>query len=134
MGAIRPPADFVSSYAVDACRYVDELAHHFAGTTVIYRLRGRNTDSGSDAVPATFKGIEATGSKLDDDTLFRHIVELRVRKTALELDLLRYVCHVSSAAHKAVMREVKPGMKECVALRAASLCWIFFSSPCSGTK
>ena len=38
--------------------------------------------------------------------------ELRVIKTEMELEVLRYVALVSSAAHMHVMRNLKPGMRE----------------------
>jgi Xaa-Pro dipeptidase len=49
---------------------------------------------------------------LDRTTLFDHIVELRVIKTALEQDVLSYVARVSCEAHKHVMASVRPGMLE----------------------
>ena len=36
----------------------------------------------------------------------------RVYKSELELDVIRYTNEVSSAAHKEVMRNVKPGIYE----------------------
>lgn len=36
----------------------------------------------------------------------------RVRKTKAELEVLRFATAVSSAAHRAVMRKIRPGMKE----------------------
>ncbi len=106
----RPPSDFVTAYAVDECRYVDELPTFFPVDGTLLRLHGKNSDSGSVAEPAAFDGVDKFNR--DDTTLFPHIVELRVIKTALELDVLRYVAGVSSAAHTQVMREVRPGMME----------------------
>lgn len=40
------------------------------------------------------------------------MADLRAIKTKLELDVLRYVCAISSAAHRKVMRSIKPGMSE----------------------
>lgn len=36
----------------------------------------------------------------------------RVTKTEAELEVLRFASRVSAAAHKAVMRKIRPGMKE----------------------
>lgn len=40
------------------------------------------------------------------------MADLRVLKTEMELDVMRYVCAVSSAAHRKVMRSIKSGMTE----------------------
>ena len=48
---------------------------------------------------------------VDKKLLFPVIAELRVIKTEAELDALRYASRISSEAHKAVMRNIKPGMK-----------------------
>ena len=48
---------------------------------------------------------------MDDRVLFPVIAELRVIKTEMELQALRYISKVSSDAHKVVMRKIKPGMK-----------------------
>jgi Xaa-Pro dipeptidase len=72
--------------------------------------QGLNSDSGDYAKPATFPGIEKYS--VDKDRLWPEIVECRVIKTALELDVLRYVCRVSSEAHIEVMKQCKPGMME----------------------
>ena len=44
--------------------------------------------------------------------LHPHIVECRLIKTADEIDLLRYVNGVTSAAHVEVMQRIRPGMTE----------------------
>jgi hypothetical protein len=83
--------------------------------SLIYLLRGLNTDSGNYSLdflwnesewysvvffslgkyakPATFNGIERW--PIDTETLFPEIVELRVFKTPEELNLLRYVNRIS---------------------------------------
>ena len=48
---------------------------------------------------------------MDDRALFPVIAELRVIKTEMELQALRYISKVSSDAHKVVMRKITPGMK-----------------------
>ena len=50
-----------------------------------------------------------------DSRLFTAIVEARVIKSAQEIEVMRYMNRVSSEAHLAVMRNCKPGLKECVA-------------------
>jgi Xaa-Pro dipeptidase len=44
--------------------------------------------------------------------LHPEITELRVFKSAEEVEVLRYANKISSAAHKKVMQTIKPGMKE----------------------
>ena len=64
-----------------------------------------NSDSGKTTRTAAFDGISKF--KTNDSILHPIISELRVIKTKMELDVLRYVSRVSSAAHKHVMRNVK---------------------------
>lgn len=49
---------------------------------------------------------------VDREMLFNSMAELRVIKSKDELNVLRYVCAISSAAHRKVMRGIKPGMSE----------------------
>merc|ERR1711915_903437 len=77
---------------------------------LLYLLHGLNTDSNKFSQPAQFKGIENFNTNLD---ILRPILtECRVFKSYLELNLLRYVNEVSSAAHVEVMRRTEVGMKE----------------------
>lgn len=125
MGPIRPPSFFRQHYEVDAVKFVDELpafssAFFSSASTpaakVVYRNKGLNTDSGSEARPASCEGMEAAlkaaGATVDDELLYPELVECRVRKSPQEIALLQYVNDVSSDAHLAVMRGVKPGMAE----------------------
>ena len=70
-------------------------------------LNGINTDSGKSTITASFEGI--SHFNINDSILHPVISELRVIKTEMELNVLRYVSKVSSAAHKHVMRCVKAG-------------------------
>ena len=76
----------------------------------LYTLHGLNTDSGNYAKPASFDGIEKY--RVDNGRLHPIIVELRVIKTAEELEVMRYVSDVTSKAHMEVMRQCKPGLRE----------------------
>lgn len=49
---------------------------------------------------------------VNNQVLYPVISELRVFKTPLELDVLRYTNKLSSKAHIEVMRQIRPGMKE----------------------
>ncbi|XP_035868377.1 xaa-Pro dipeptidase isoform X2 [Phyllostomus discolor] len=96
MGKIHSKEHFKEKYAVDDVRYADE--------------RGVNTDSGSVCREASFEGI----SKFNVNNAILHpeIVECRVFKTDMELEVLRYTNRISSEAHREVMKAVKVGMKE----------------------
>jgi Xaa-Pro dipeptidase len=111
-GRIHPPEHFRAMYEVDEVAYADEMADVLAklGAKPIYLLHGRNTDSGNWTAPVTFPGIE----RFDTDTtlLHPHFVECRLIKSADEVELLRYVNGVTSAAHIEVMRQIRPGMTE----------------------
>ena len=76
------------TYEVDEVKYTDELAQAWPEKTRLLLLHGKNTDSGNFAVPASFEGIDKF--EKDTTTLFDHIVELRVFKTELEQEVLRF--------------------------------------------
>ncbi|XP_070687898.1 xaa-Pro dipeptidase-like [Pempheris klunzingeri] len=73
-------------------------------------LRGLNTDSGSICREASFEGISRF--QVNNTLLHPVIVECRLIKTDMELEVLRYTNRISSEAHKMVMKHVKPGQKE----------------------
>jgi Xaa-Pro dipeptidase len=112
MGRIHPPEHFKALYEVDEVRYSDEIATMLAAVRPkpLLLLKGKNTDSGSWARPARFEGIE----RFEPDMALLHpeIVECRVIKTADEIELLRHVNAVTSAAHVEVMKRIRPGMTE----------------------
>jgi Xaa-Pro dipeptidase len=110
MGRIHPPEHFRELYGVDEVRYVDEMKDVLRKASVLLLLQGKNTDSGSPARTARFDGIDEL--RTDTALLYPAIVECRVRKTATEIELLRHVNRVSSAAHVEVMRRCKPGLYE----------------------
>lgn len=49
---------------------------------------------------------------MDNEVLHPAISECRVFKTPLELDVMRYTNRISSAAHREVMKKIRPGMTE----------------------
>lgn len=112
MGKIQPPSHFLARYEVDEVRYVDEMAEALktAGEPTLLLLSGKNSDSGSSAQPAAFPGIDTFAT--DTTRLHRELVECRVIKSDLEIALLRKINDISSAAHLAVMRACRPGMRE----------------------
>ncbi|EFJ17439.1 hypothetical protein SELMODRAFT_114689 [Selaginella moellendorffii] len=111
LGEIHPPSFFKEKYGVDAAYYVDEMVSVLRKFDAsLYLLHGLNTDSNRYCKPATFQGIE--GFEQDTKVLHPVLSECRVIKSELELELLRYVNEVSSAAHVKVMRSAQPGLKE----------------------
>nr|XP_057944640.1 xaa-Pro dipeptidase [Doryrhamphus excisus] len=112
MGEIFPKEHFRVKYGVDEVHYSTEIAEVLAGlkAAVLLTLRGQNTDSGSVSREASFEGISRF--QVNNTLLHPVIVECRLIKTDMELEVLRYTNKVSSEAHKMVMKHVKPGQKE----------------------
>ncbi|KAG6463381.1 hypothetical protein O3G_MSEX013838 [Manduca sexta] len=112
MGKLLTCHDFKNIYAVDEVHYVDQLRDVLKSLNpeTLLTLSGPNTDSGLIAKEAVFEGIDEF--KVDNEILFPIIAELRVIKTPEELEVMRYVCKVSSDAHKQVMLYAKPGLME----------------------
>ncbi|XP_074521676.1 xaa-Pro dipeptidase [Halichoeres trimaculatus] len=112
MGEIYPKEHFKTKYAVDEVHYTCDIADVLSNMSpaVLLTLRGQNTDSGSICREASFEGI----SRFTVNNIFLHpvIVECRLIKTDMELEVLRYTNRISSEAHKMVMKHVRPGQKE----------------------
>jgi Xaa-Pro dipeptidase len=132
MGRIHPSEHFQAVYEVDAVRYVDELAAALAAMKpdVLLLLEGRNSDSGLTAAPARFPGSEAFTT--DTRLLHPELVECRVIKSPEELELLRYVNAISSAAHVELMRRCRAGLME-YQLEAAFLHEVYARGGCRFT-
>ncbi|XP_012261079.2 xaa-Pro dipeptidase isoform X1 [Athalia rosae] len=111
-GYIHSTDDFRKRYAVDEVYYTDEIAEVLAkrGATLLLTLQGLNTDSGLIAREAIFEKIEQFN--VNNVLLHPEIAECRVIKSPREIEVLRYVVEISSEAHKAVMRAVRPGFAE----------------------
>uniref|UniRef100_A0A8B9X9L1 Xaa-Pro dipeptidase n=1 Tax=Bos mutus grunniens TaxID=30521 RepID=A0A8B9X9L1_BOSMU len=112
MGKIHSKEHFKEKYAVDDVQYTDEIASVLTSRSpsVLLTLRGVNTDSGSICREASFEGISKFN--VNNTILHPEIVECRVFKTDMELEVLRYTNKISSEAHREVMKAVKVGMKE----------------------
>lgn len=112
MGVIQGPDYYKAKYAVDEVVYVDDMAGVLAaaGAPCIHLLSGTNTDSGTEVQPPSFEGSDKL--TLETATLFREINEARVHKTPGEIVLMKYVNHLGSRAHVAMMQGCKPGMME----------------------
>ncbi|KAG7467878.1 hypothetical protein MATL_G00136860 [Megalops atlanticus] len=112
MGEIHPREHFKEKYAVDDVQYTCDIAEvlYKMKPAVLLTLRGQNTDSGSTSREASFEGI----SRFEVNNVHLHpvIVECRLIKTDMELEVLRYTNRISSQAHKEVMKHMRPGQKE----------------------
>ncbi|XP_049875085.1 xaa-Pro dipeptidase [Pectinophora gossypiella] len=112
MGKLLTLDDFKNIYGVDEVHYVTQIRDVLKklNPESLLTLSGPNTDSGLTAKEAVFEGIDEF--KVDNETLFPIIAELRVIKTPEEIGVMRYVCKVSSDAHKQVMLVARPGLME----------------------
>uniref|UniRef100_A0A4W5KIJ9 Xaa-Pro dipeptidase n=1 Tax=Hucho hucho TaxID=62062 RepID=A0A4W5KIJ9_9TELE len=112
MGEIHPREYFKEKYAVDEVQYTCDIADVFSKMRLgaLLTLRGQNTDSGSICREASFEGISQF--QVNNTLLHPVIVECRLTKTDMELEVLRYTNRISSEAHKEIMKHVRPGQKE----------------------
>ncbi|CAH0400066.1 unnamed protein product [Chilo suppressalis] len=112
MGKLLACHQIKNIYGVDDVHYVDQLRDVLLSLNpeVLLTLSGPNTDSGLTAKEAVFDGIDEF--KVNNEILFPIIAELRVIKTPAEIEVMRYVCKISSDAHKQVMLHAKPGLME----------------------
>ncbi|XP_045071433.1 xaa-Pro dipeptidase-like [Coregonus clupeaformis] len=112
MGEIHPREYFKEKYAVDEVQYTCDIADVFSKMKLraLLTLRGQNTDSGSTCREASFEGISQF--QVNNTLLHPVIVECRLTKTDMELEVLRYTNRISSEAHKEIMKNVRPGQKE----------------------
>ncbi|XP_041981280.1 xaa-Pro dipeptidase [Aricia agestis] len=112
MGKLLSCLEFKNIYGLDEVHYVDQLQEVLTALKpdTLLTLCGPNTDSGLTAKEAVFEGINEFN--VDNEILFPIIAELRVFKTPEEIEVMRYVCKVSSDAHKQVMLYTRPGIME----------------------
>lgn len=112
MGPLPTPESVKKSIGVHEVFYVDEIdaVLRSKGIHTVEVLKGTNSDSGLEVLQATLP----EGSSLKESTsfLFNALSSQRCYKTAMEVDLLKYVCRVSSEAHVKVMQICKPGMSQ----------------------
>uniref|UniRef100_A0AAQ5ZGU3 Xaa-Pro dipeptidase n=1 Tax=Amphiprion ocellaris TaxID=80972 RepID=A0AAQ5ZGU3_AMPOC len=108
MGEIFSKEHFKEKYAADEVQYACDVS--LSISVGLQNHSGQNTDSGSICREASFEGISRF--QVNNTLLHPVIVECRLIKTDMELEVLRYTNRVSSEAHKMVMKNVKPGQKE----------------------
>uniref|UniRef100_A0A674AYN6 Xaa-Pro dipeptidase n=1 Tax=Salmo trutta TaxID=8032 RepID=A0A674AYN6_SALTR len=117
MGEIHPREYFKEKYAVDEVQYTCDVSYIIlrdmkVGLVIVlcFFQRGQNTDSRSICREASFEGISQF--QVNNTLLHPVIVECRLTKTDMELEVLRYTNRISSEAHKEIMKHVRPGQKE----------------------
>jgi len=113
-GKIKAEKFFLDRYAVDEVHFHEKTVIKDylkkLGAKKLYLLKANNSDSNKILEPAQFTGKDEF--QADIDTLYQIMAELRVFKTDKELEVLRYSSKIASAAHKEVMRLIKPTMYE----------------------
>uniref|UniRef100_A0A914CH41 Aminopeptidase P N-terminal domain-containing protein n=1 Tax=Acrobeloides nanus TaxID=290746 RepID=A0A914CH41_9BILA len=113
-GKIEPESWFLEKYETDEVHFNDkdtirDILHRLNAQQILL-LRAENTDSGSILEPAEFEGKDEFN--IDITTLYPILAELRVIKTDLELEVLRYAVQIACDAHRTVMRNIQPGYYE----------------------
>ena len=77
---------------------------------MIYLYNGVDSDSGLKPDLPKFEFLQK--HKSNDTQLYEILNECRVRKSEEEINVMRYICKISSEAHVRVLREIKAGNKE----------------------
>jgi len=111
-GTIPSNEELRAKYCVDKVIYTKDIAQHVKSIDpqVLYVYGGVNSDSGMSGKAAFFEGMCAY--RQDTGLLRTSLEETRVVKSPQEIEIIRYANRISSAAHKEVMRQCKPGMME----------------------
>lgn len=109
---VKPLQEFKIGSCVQNVRYVDEIEAYIQESQAkkIFIYSGVDTDSGIKTIDVPEKYLSSV--EVDRDTLFPTINNLRVIKTEEEIELLRFVCKLSTDAHIKVMRETKAGLTQ----------------------
>mmetsp|Transcript_753 Transcript_753/g.1833 ORF Transcript_753/g.1833 Transcript_753/m.1833 type:complete len:511 (-) Transcript_753:177-1709(-) len=112
MGHILTKEEWRTMYAVDEVLYVDEISSFIGMKTSLFFPKGVNTDSGVEHPVPVIEDIVSRRTEKEFLQLFELLSELRMVKTEMELDVMRYSAAVSSAAHVEIMQKIRPGMTE----------------------
>ena len=112
MGRLHTREEIKQRYAVDHVYWTQDMKQTLQslGLDTLLTLKGVNSDSGKTSREADFEGRDSF--TVNSTILHPIISELRVFKTDLELEVLRYINKISSEGHKEVMRQTRVGMKE----------------------
>lgn len=124
MGPLPSTEDIRAKYQVEHCVLANQETNWSDVTTwlkaqdpatVLLTLHGVNTDGHKPtlAFDQSFcPSLSETGFKIDKETLWPEISDLRSIKTAEEIEVMRYVCRVSAEAHNLLLQRARPGMTE----------------------
>ncbi|CAI5438587.1 unnamed protein product [Caenorhabditis angaria] len=111
-GKINNEEFFKNKYCVDEVIFNDKnttISEYLKTqrTKNVYLLRADNTDSGNILEEPKLTGSESFN--VDTKFLYPIIAELRVIKTEHEIGVMRYASKIASEAHRAAMKNVRPG-------------------------
>lgn len=106
IGHVPSPAEARALFGVSRVSYSDELPAELKKARAGYRKVYADSASWRTA-RAALKGLAAAPARLQDA-----LEDLRACKTPGELSLMRRASQVSGAAHREVMRQTRPGMRE----------------------
>ena len=113
MGPLRSLESFKELYGVDGVMYVDELESYLSTLSpgTIYTLYGKNSDSGAFT---TTQAVVPNADQFNVDSTKLHplLTECRAIKSALELQVMRYVTDIACDSHFEVMQKARPGLAE----------------------
>lgn len=108
--------DFEKKYnLIDEVHYVDDMENFFMNhkADTVFVNSGVNSDSGLQTMVAEAKFYEKSGAKTEDQTMHNIVSESRVYKNDEEMEIMRWASKITCEAHCNVMRNVKPGQREC---------------------
>ncbi|CEF68016.1 Xaa-Pro dipeptidase [Strongyloides ratti] len=113
-GKIHPETWFKEKYEVDEVHFHEngniENYLKMWNAQKLLLLSGVNSDSNDELPPANFIG--KNNFEICEKTLYPIMSELRVFKTDMELEVMRYAAKIACDAHKDVMKNIKPGWYE----------------------
>ena len=111
MGPPRTLESYKTEYGVDQVYHRSSLDDYFPSGAVLLTVKGVNTDSGNESVPAVLPRMERFTVDASP-ALYLALAEQRAVKNELELGLMAHVNRITCLAHAWVMRHSRPGMME----------------------
>ncbi|CAG9858391.1 unnamed protein product [Phyllotreta striolata] len=111
-GPLPTLEEFKKKYKVNYINYVEHLGQTIKelNRSALLVLNGLNSDSLLKTKEANFEGIVIFN--VDRISLHPVISNLRAIKTSFEIEVMKYVIDITSAAHRHVMRTARTGLYE----------------------